>query len=342
MKFGLIYEIERPRRAGDVSLADGYRDALEQVKIAEASGFDCVWSIEPHLPGRHAPASAPEMWLAAVAQHSHRIRIGQGVRVLPFGYNNPIRVAEMAAVLDIMSEGRLDFGTGRMEPGRPGEAGGGGLAHAHEQWDEVVQMIPKMWIEDEFSWDSEHFAMPPRNVLPKPVQDPHPPLWMWGSGDAAEERAGERGLGFMNWPAGSGRGLADRVSRYREAIGRARSAGAFVNEGFAQCTPFFCASDDDDAETRAGEAVCGYVHDSDAGGAGSARPIGHARDLAELTREHVVVGGGPEACAASIEWHADQGIDIMLFLVQPGSLAHEDVCDSLRRFGREVLPRFVR
>ena len=102
MQFGLLYEIEVPRPWTETSVSDGFWEALEQVKVAEEVGFSHVFSVEHHFLDQFSVASAPEVWLAAVAQHTSTIRIGHGVRLLPFNYNNPIRAAEMAATLDIM------------------------------------------------------------------------------------------------------------------------------------------------------------------------------------------------------------------------------------------------
>jgi alkanesulfonate monooxygenase SsuD/methylene tetrahydromethanopterin reductase-like flavin-dependent oxidoreductase (luciferase family) len=126
MKFALLYEIECPRPWQEDSISNCFWEALEQVKIAEEAGFHTVWSVEHHFLDQFSVASAPEIWLSAVAQHTSRIRIGHGVRLLPYNYNNPIRAAEMAATLDIMSRGRLEFGTGRSAYD-PEDVDGGGV-----------------------------------------------------------------------------------------------------------------------------------------------------------------------------------------------------------------------
>ncbi len=356
MKFGLLYEIEVPRPWQKDSLYNGFWEALEQVKVAEEAGFDSVWSVEHHFLDQFSVASAPEIWLAAVAQHTERIRIGHGVRLLPFKYNNPIRTAEMAAVLDIMSKGRLEFGTGRSASAVELEGFGIDPAETRGQWDEALHMIPKMWMEDEFSWDSEHFKMPPRNVLPKPIQEPHPPLWMSGTQPDSAILAGERGIGFMHFSMSDPVGMDAKVKSYRDAIKRAKPVGAVVNEQFAAFTALFCGRGDEDASARAGEAVCWYTNLVEAVYA-SLAGLGEdasydwykkrweeegmkQRDLSELVDRHSAIVGSPERCIESIEWYESQGVDKMLFIVQMGSLSHDDICDSLRRFGSEVIPHF--
>ncbi len=192
-------------------------------------------------------------------------------------------------------------------------------AETREQWDEALRMIPKMWMEEEFSWDSPRFQMPARNVLPKPRQRPHPPLWMSGTQPDSAVLAGERGIGFMHFSMSDPIGMDQKVRAYREAIARAEPVGAFVNDQFAAFTCMFCGEDDEDARRRAEEPVCWYTN---------------------LVDRHSAIVGGPERCVESVRWYESQGVDQMILLVQAGSLGHDDICDSLRRFGREVIPKF--
>ena len=356
MKFALLYEIQCPRPWREDSLATCFWEALEQVKVAEEAGFHTVWSVEHHFLDQFSVASAPEVWLAAVAQHTSTIRIGHGVRLLPYNYNNPIRAAEMAAVLDIMCRGRLEFGTGRSASAIELQGFGIDPALTRAQWDEALRMIPKMWMQDEFSWDSPSFRMPPRNVLPKPVQKPHPPLWMSGTQPDSAVLAGERGIGFMHFSMSDPIGMDRKVRSYREAIARAEPVGAFVNDQFAAFTCMFCGEDDADAARRAGDAVCWYTNLVEAvyaSLAGLGPDASYAwyrerleregmkqRSLEDLVERHSAIVGGPARCSESVRWYESQGVDQMILLVQAGSLRHEDVCESLRRFGREVIPKF--
>ena len=357
MKFALLYEIQCPRPWEEDSLSNCFWEALEQVKVAEEAGFHTVWSVEHHFLDQFSVASAPEVWLAAVAQHTKRIRIGHGVRLLPFHYNHPVRAAEMAAVLDIMCQGRLEFGTGRSASALELQGFDIDPADTRAQWDEALRMIPRMWMEDEFSWDSPTFRMPARNVLPKPVQKPHPPLWMSGTQPESAVLAGERGIGFMHFSMSDPVGMDQKVASYREALARAEPVGAFVNDQFAAFTCMFCGEDDADAAARAEEAVCWYtnlveaVYASLAGlGADESyawyrerleREGMKQRSLEELVERRSAIVGGPERCIDSIRWYESQGVDMMILLVQAGSLGHDDICDSLRRFGREVIPKFA-
>ncbi len=358
MKFGLLYEIEVPRPWGEHTVANCFWEALEQVQVAEEFGFTHVFSVEHHFLDQFSVSSAPEVWLAAVAQHTSTIRIGHGVRLLPFHYNHPIRAAEMAATLDIMSKGRLEFGTGRSASAVELEGFGIDPKTTRAQWDEALRMIPKMWTQDEFSWDSPTFKVPPRNVLPKPVQKPHPPLWMSGTQPESAVLAGERGIGFMHFSLSDPVGMDHKVRSYRNAIARAQPVGAFVTNQFAAFTILFCGRDDADAVSRAGEGAVWYANLVELVYASLAtlsedqsyawyrdriaREAYRERDIQELIDRRSVIVGGPQRCIESIRWFESQGVDMMLFLVQAGSIKHADIIDSLRRFGREVLPRFGR
>jgi alkanesulfonate monooxygenase SsuD/methylene tetrahydromethanopterin reductase-like flavin-dependent oxidoreductase (luciferase family) len=308
--------MEGPPTRDGRSLHGGFEDLLEQVEIAEHAGFDCVWFVEHQPPGRGAVASAPEIWLAAIAQHTERIRIGHGARRLPLEYTHPIRVAEMAAVLDIMSGGRLELGTGLMASAAELEGIGIDPAKTRAQWDEALRMIPKMWLEEAFAWDSEHFTMPARSVLPKPLQAPHPPLWMSGSDAEQAVFAGERGVGFMYLATSGPAALGRVVESYREAIARAEPVGASSNARFAARAGLFCGRDDVDAAARVGD------------------PMRADADAAII--------GSPERCIEKLEGYRSRGVDQVLFVVQLATLSHADVCDSLRRFGSDVIPHFER
>ena len=113
MKFGLIYELQQQKPWVEKQEYKTYHDALEQIELADKVGFDYVWEVEHHFLTEYSHSSAPEVFLAAASQRTKNIRIGHGVALLPNPFNHPIRVAERAAALDIVSDGRLELGTGR-------------------------------------------------------------------------------------------------------------------------------------------------------------------------------------------------------------------------------------
>ena len=180
MKFGIFYELIALKPHDNAAVIRAYKEAMEQIKFAEQMGFEYVWETEHHFLEKFSYSAAPELFLTAVAQNTSKIRIGHGAVLLTM--NHPVRVAERAAVLDILSDGRLEFGTARGVT----EAELGGFMIEPEDsrpmWEEALRMIPPMWMNDTFEWNGRFFKVPPRNVIPKPVQQPHPPLWIGGSG----------------------------------------------------------------------------------------------------------------------------------------------------------------
>src|SRR5438046_4213181 len=165
MKFDLLYELQAPKPHDERSEYRCYHEALEQIVLADQLGFDTVWEVEHHFLTEFAHSSAPEVFLSAVAQHTKRIRIGHGVVLLPHTFNHPIRVAERVAALDIMSDGRVEFGTGRSSQF---EQAGFGIdtERSREMWQESLEMIPRMLTEDPFEYAGRLVSGAPRSVLP--------------------------------------------------------------------------------------------------------------------------------------------------------------------------------
>jgi len=356
LKFGLLYEIEVLQPWDENSQRNAFWEALDQIKLAEEVGFDYVWEVEHHFLGEFSISSAPEVFLSAVAQHTNRIRIGHGVVLLPFGYNHPIRVAERAAVLDIMSNGRLDFGTGRSATTYEMEPFGVSPETNREEWDEAVRMIPQMWTRDEFSWDSPRMKIPTRNVLPKPVQKPHPPMWMAGTQPSSAVMAAERGLGVLHFTLSDPAGLDEKVQAYREGLQRSEPVGAFVNDQFAAFTLMHCAADDATALAEGGPGAEWYVRATNLlyavwAQAGSLSYKWYAEQFAQgrgaeevnipkLAENATLCIGGPEKCAQVVEHYKAQGIDQIIFLVQAGGTPHDAIMRSLQLFGEKVIPKF--
>ena len=241
MKFGIFYELIALKPHDNAAVIRSYKEALEQIKLAEEMGFEYVWETEHHFLEKFSYSSAPELFLTAVAQHTSRIRIGHGAVLLTM--NHPVRVAERAAVLDILSDGRLEFGTARGVT----EAELGGFMIEPEDsrpmWEEALRMIPKMWMNDSFEWNGKYFKVPPRNVIPKPMQQPHPPLWVAATTPPTFEVAGHMGLGVLSFALTAPGQSEKAVVAYRAAIRNAEPVGAFANNQVAAFTTALCLED---------------------------------------------------------------------------------------------------
>ncbi len=179
MKFGVFYEHQLPRPWDEGAEHKLLKDALEQVELADRLGFEYVWEVEHHFLEEYSHSSAPEVFLAAASQRTSKIRLGHGIVLLPSAYNHTARVVERINTLDLLSDGRVDFGTG--ESSSNAELDGFAVARDSKraQWEEHLEVATRMMVEEPFAgWDGEWIQMPPRNVIPKPHQKPHPPLWV--------------------------------------------------------------------------------------------------------------------------------------------------------------------
>ena len=252
MKFGLMYEIQIPEPHHPGIEAERYKQVLAQVDLADEVGFDYFWTVEHHFLKEFSHCSAPEVLYGAISQRTKRIRIGHAVALLPGQYNHPVRVAERAAVLDILSDGRMDLGTGRSTTLIEMDGFEVDPEQTRAQWQEAIRMIPKMWTEDPFSHQGEFFNIPERSVIPKPVQQPHPPMWVACSQPDSFRSAGEMGLGVLCFNLGGYEQMEERVAAYREAVEHANPVGAFVNNQVAALCIVHCDEDDEEARRVAG------------------------------------------------------------------------------------------
>ena len=200
MQFGIFYEHQLPRPWTDGAEQRLFQEALEQVELADRLGLDYAWEVEHHFLEEYSHSSAPEVFLAAASQRTRRIRLGHGIVLAPPPYNHPARVAERIATLDLVSNGRVDFGTG--ESASRAELEGFNItpAQRREMWREAVEQIANMLVMEPYpGYIGNYFTMPCRNVVPKPVQKPHPPLWVACSNRDTIRLAARLGLGVLTF-----------------------------------------------------------------------------------------------------------------------------------------------
>src|SRR5258708_38640352 len=167
MKFSLFYELQiaDPTRETEAAL---FHNCLEQAKVADELGYHCIWEVEHHGLYEYSHSSAPEIFLSFVAANTKRIRIGHGCTLLPYRYNHPIRIAERIATLDILSGGRVNWGTAKSGSRVEQEAFQVDKPALQDQWREALDMIPRMWTSDIFSYQGRFFDIPPTHIVPKP------------------------------------------------------------------------------------------------------------------------------------------------------------------------------
>jgi alkanesulfonate monooxygenase SsuD/methylene tetrahydromethanopterin reductase-like flavin-dependent oxidoreductase (luciferase family) len=180
MKLDLLYEIDVPhpwpgvhpygQRAAEQK---AYSEAIEQIKFADQFGFQTSWHVEHHFREGRSHSSAPEVIIGALSQCTENIRLGFGVTLMPHPFTPPMRVAEKVATADLLSNGRIEWGTGRSTPMEQ-TAFGVDVEISRDQWREAIDAVVLMWEQEYFEYHGKYLDFPSRMVTPKPFQDPHP------------------------------------------------------------------------------------------------------------------------------------------------------------------------
>jgi alkanesulfonate monooxygenase SsuD/methylene tetrahydromethanopterin reductase-like flavin-dependent oxidoreductase (luciferase family) len=373
VRFGIFYEHQMPRPWDEGAHEKLLRDALDQVELADKAGFDYVWEVEHHFLEEYSHSSAPEVFLAAASQRTKRIRLGHGIVQLPPAFNHPARIAERAATLDLISGGRLELGTG--EASSQAELGGFGVEREHKraQWEEALDAVARMFVEEPFAGlDGRFVKMPPRNVMPKPKQRPHPPLWVACSRRDTILMAARKGLGALSFSFVEPEAAKEWVDEYYALIASEECVpgGFSVNANFAVVLPMMMHPDEAVAIERGidgahffGYSLAHYYV------FGEHRPgvtnvweeflanrdeRGFARSI--VTPDQAPLGvkllqeglgslrgaiGTPEQVAELCARYEAAGVDQVIFVLQAGKNRHEHICESIELFGSEVLPRFA-
>src|SRR5215510_8770291 len=242
MRFGLLYEAQRPFQGTDIDWNKLYKETLEQCVLADRVGFDNLWFVEHHFLTGFSGSPCPEVLLGALSQMTRRIRIGFGVSILPA--HHPIHVAERAAMLDQLTDGRLEVGTGRSNAYEQlGQ--GNDPRETRAMWEESITMLPRIWQSDEFSWEGQFWTVPTRRVLPKPYQKPHPRLYL----------AAEKGIGVLSSATYATTILAEHVRRYRGRVTQSTPVGATVNEFWGNNFHAFCGENNREARELAARCL---------------------------------------------------------------------------------------
>ena len=252
MKFGVLYEIQRPMLDDHAAI----EETIEQCILADEMGWDYVWFVEHHFLTGFSMSPCPEVILGALSRVTKRIRLGFGVIILP--YHHPVRTAERVAMVDQLSNGRVDFGTGRSAPY---EQTGMGIdpRDTREMWSESLDMIPKIWGSKMFEYEGKFWKVPAREVLPKPYQDPHPPMWVAALQPATYELAAEKGIGVLALSFTAPELLEPHIKAYRENIKKANPVGKFVNNQWLSLSQACCDEDDAMAKEKAGLSLKTFI-----------------------------------------------------------------------------------
>src|SRR3989442_1002014 len=329
---------------------------LEVSLAVEAAGFKYDWSPEHPFLKNYSPQPAPEVYLSWVAARTKRIHVGTAIVNITAAVNHPARVAERIAVMDHLSEGRVEFGTGRGSSSA--EWAGFAIPSAAEtkpMWRESLEQIPRMWRDEPYAFEGRYFRMPERNVLPKPYSKPHPPIWVACSSPPTFIEAGELGLGSLCFTFGTPSEIAEHVRNYKEAIKRCKNpVGEYINDNITVTTAMFCLPDGDEARHLYANSKVEFFTQVFFGWLDSIpRPKGMPKEgpvpkLPPPTPADLKAGlagggrqiGSPEEITEVIRMYEAIGVDQLIYAPLTLTQDQKYVLQSIETFGKHVLPKF--
>ena len=357
MEFGLFIQAHVPRRELDADPEGAeHKKLLGEVELAEdcdRCNFKYVWSVEHHFLEEYSHLSASEIFLPYVAARTSRVHVGSAIWNLTPPVNHPARIAERVAMLDHLSEGRFEFGTGRGSSST--EFKGFGIPDGETtraMFDESLREILRMWREPAYNYDGRFFSMPTRTVLPKLHSKPHPPIWMACGSPSTFERAARMGVGALCFSLGSPADFAPLIKMYKDNIKYAEPVGAYVNDNVACVTQVVCAENRETARAVARTMGSGY-HTSlvfryldtfprppQVPQWPELIPEPTAAELEARIQSGQRIVGDPDDCARGVKLYEDIGCDQLIFGVLAGTQPHGVARRTVELFGGEVIPRF--
>jgi alkanesulfonate monooxygenase SsuD/methylene tetrahydromethanopterin reductase-like flavin-dependent oxidoreductase (luciferase family) len=348
MQFGMFFELQLPRPWAPGSEQRLFNNALEWAELGEQAGIEYAWAQEHHFLEEYSHSTAPEVFLAAVSQRTRHMRIGHGVTLMPPAFNHPARIAERIATLDLVSNGRVEWGTGESSSRIELEGFGVNYVEKRGMWAEAVRETTRMMASEPYAGHrGKYFSMPARNVVPKPVQRPHPPLWVACTNRDTLKLAARLGMGALTFAFMNPGEARYWVKEYYDTFEReCQPIGLTVNPNIAMLAGVMVHRDADVALARGVEgqrffkwALAWYYR------FGTHLP--GRTDLWEEFRrspQEPMAGISALGTAADVRAHFEEleeaGVDQVMLLQQAGTYPHEHVCETLRHLGRDVIPAF--
>jgi alkanesulfonate monooxygenase SsuD/methylene tetrahydromethanopterin reductase-like flavin-dependent oxidoreductase (luciferase family) len=346
MKFGLFYELPVPKPWDEDTELRLFHEALDQIELADKLGIDFAWEVEHHFLEEYSHSSAPEVFLAAASQRTKNIRLGHGITLTAPLYNHPVRLAERLATLDLVSRGRVDWGTGESATLIEMEGFHVDKEKKTAMWREGAEQIANMLTMTPYpGFQGQYFSMPARNVVPKPMQKPHPPMWMGCSRRESILRAARAGIGALVFGFVEPEQAAIWIKEYYDIIKSQECVplGHSVNANIAAVSALSVHPDENEAIAR---GLDGFrlAHYTNFGAHVPGRTDIWAKF--ETIRDSLPDNAGrggigtPDQVRKHLEGYAEVGMDQMIFVQQHGKNKHEDICESLEIFASEVQPAF--
>jgi alkanesulfonate monooxygenase SsuD/methylene tetrahydromethanopterin reductase-like flavin-dependent oxidoreductase (luciferase family) len=349
VRFGIFYEHQMPRPWTADGEYDLLQQSLDQIELADGLGYDFAWEVEHHFLEEYSHSSAPEVFLGAASQRTRQIRLGHGIVQLTT--NHPARVAERVATLDLVSNGRVELGLGESATTTELHPFDRRFRDKRAVWEDAVRACLPMFWNDAWEYHGEFFDFPLRNVIPKPRQKPHPPLWVACSQLETIRMAGRRGMGALGFQFVSAAAAKAWVHAYYNAFTKELDTLCEyqTNPNIAVVSQFMCAPTDDEARVKAEgssffQFALRYYATHAPGVPGEIRlwdeyltyrdtPEGQAARVGGLI-------GSPATIRERLHKFEESQVDQVILLNQAGKNTHEDICASLDLFAREVMPEF--
>ena len=354
MEFGLFNSLYVPTTDPSITERSRLKDEVALVRAADRSGFKYTWATEHHFLDEYSHLSANEAFLGYLAAATERIHLGSGIFNITPPVNHPARVAEKVAMLDHLSDGRFEFGVGRGSSTT--EQRGFGIEDSEltrEMVDEVLPQIVRMWAETDYSFEGRFFSMPTRNVLPKPVTDPHPPLWIAAGSPSTFKKAAQMGLGVLCFAQASVDELAAGIATYKQEIEKCENpVGGYVNNNIMVTSQLMCLEDGQRARDVAAAMGTGhhqtllwkYLDTFPRPGwveeLGGVVPDMTGDIIDFMIASHEICIGTPDEVAATVERYRAIGADQLVFGMLSTSMPIDVAIEAVETFGKHVLPQF--
>jgi len=363
LRFGLFYTLRFPEPWPQEEEYKCLKETVEQVTYAEEMGFERLWLTEHHFIPSWSMCASPEVILGAISQRTSQIRLGIAVVMSPI--HHPLNTAVKTATLDLLSDGRVDLGIGRSTTPLQLTPFGVKLEDTRDMVDEALSIIPRMWTEEVFSHQGKYYNIPPLSVVPKPLQKPHPPLWVACTQEETSRIAGKLGVGCLIHGQGGPQKVASYVNTYKEAIKQAEPVGKFVNDQVVADILAYCDENDrrareqgaqwiaddviPDRNRRAkywegvseAEVPSDYLHHFRSAQRRLSTDRSDVTPESLLDRESGYCMGDPDACIEVVERYEAAGVgEVMLRLQVSPATSHQDAMQTIRLFGKFVIPHF--
>ena len=331
-----------------------FMQEVEYVVCADRNNWKYVWVSEHHALTEYSHTSASEVFMGYCAARTSRIHLSSGIFNLSPRANHPVRNAERVAMLDHLSEGRFEFGTGR---------GAGshevGTFNIHDpsstksEWDEVVWELPRMWAQHDYTFQGKHFSLDvPHNILPKPYGRSHPPIWVACGNPPTFEKAGRHGIGAIGFNFSTIHAMKPMIDSYKQGIADCKNpVGEYVNDNVMLTNAVLCYEDRDKARALALTPTRGYLfslvqlyhdtfpHREDAPTWPEFARAMPADRLDTVVDSGLMLCGNPEEVVEQLRVYEQTGVDQVSFGV-PGNLSYEDTLELIETFGKYVIPEF--